>query len=296
MSQPHHGDVTVRRLEPADLTATEAVSAWTFDDADRRTRRVSDSEPKPRTADESAMWIERALHFLTHDPGGCWIAARDDDVIGFALSQNRGACWYLWTYGVAPGHQGNGVGAAMMAAVLAHADGRPGILFSTVHPGATRRYRLAGFELHPQMRPVGHVDRTGIPAVSGLRDGDADDIEWMDELDERRRGGGHGPDHELLLATEHLTVSRPPRPGYVYTRDDGGPTLLAADDTTTASDLLNDALAGTPGPTLVNCITAQNHWAIDVGLTARLDIGQEGYLALRGLAPPAPYLPSGHFL
>jgi hypothetical protein len=27
-----------------------------------------------------------------------------------------------------------------------------------------------------------------------------------------------------------------------------------------------------------------------------LDIGQEGYLARRGMAPPAPYLPSGHLL
>jgi hypothetical protein len=143
---------------------------------------------------------------------------------------------------------------------------------------------------------VGRVDRTGLPAVSGLRDGDGDDIEWMDELDVRRRGGGHGPDHELLLATQQLTVSRPPRPGYVYTRDDGRPSLLAADDTTTARDLLIDALAATTSPTLVNCITVQNHWAVDVGLTARLDLGQEGYLALRDMAPPAPYLPSGHFL
>jgi GNAT superfamily N-acetyltransferase len=289
-------DVAVRRLQPVDLAATEAVSAWTFDEADRGTRRVSEPEPTPRTAAESAAWIRRARHFLDHDPDGCWIAARADDVIGFALSQNRGACWFLWTYGVAPGHQGIGVGAALMDAVLAHAGGRAGMLSSTIHPGATRRYRLAGFELHPQMRMVGHVDRSGLPTVTGLTEGDADDIEWMDALDERRRGGGHGPDHELLLATQHLTVSRPPRAGYVYARDDGRPTLLAADDTATACDLLTDALARTTGATLVNCITADNHWAVDVGLTARLDIGQEGYLALRGMAPPAPYLPSGHFL
>src|SRR4051794_1023377 len=144
MSRVHHGDVDVRRLEPADVTAAEAVSARSFDDADRGNRRVGDPEPRPRTADESARWIERALHFLAHDPDGCWIATRHDDVIGFALSQNRGGCWYLWTYGVAPGHQGNGVRAALMAAVLVHADGRPGMFSSSVHPGATRRYRLAG--------------------------------------------------------------------------------------------------------------------------------------------------------
>jgi hypothetical protein len=37
----------VRLLEPADLAATEAVSARTFDDADRRTRRVSDPSRHP---------------------------------------------------------------------------------------------------------------------------------------------------------------------------------------------------------------------------------------------------------
>jgi hypothetical protein len=31
-------------------------------------------------------------------------------------------------------------------------------------------------------------------------------------------------------------------------------------------------------------------------MTARLDLHQEGYLALRGLAPPAPYLHHGVFL
>jgi GNAT superfamily N-acetyltransferase len=198
------GKITIRPLQLADVEATERVSDLTFVEADRRSRRVSDPEPEMRTADERAAWLERAAHFLAHDPGGCWIACRGDDVIGFALAQRRGGCWYLWTYGVLPGHQGHGVGAALMDTVLAHAEGLPGMLSSTIHPAATRRYRLAGFELHPQMRMVGEVDRTRLPAVADVVEGDTDDIEWMDELDVRRRGGGHGPDHELLLATHHL--------------------------------------------------------------------------------------------
>jgi hypothetical protein len=35
---------------------------------------------------------------------------------------------------------------------------------------------------------------------------------------------------------------------------------------------------------------------VDVGLAARLAIGQEGYLAVRGMKDPAPYLASRHFL
>jgi hypothetical protein len=113
---------------------------------------------------------------------------------------------------------------------------------------------LAGLPTSSRLRPSRPRRSTtpsGAPGGPANPGRDADDIEWMDQLDQRRRGGGHGPDHELLLATQYLTVSRPPRPGYVSTRDDGRPNLLAADDTTTAGDLLTDALARTSGPTLV---------------------------------------------
>jgi hypothetical protein len=170
-------------------------------------------------------------YLLAMDPDGCWVALDGKDVIGFAISQNRGALWYLATYGVLPEHQGMGVGRQLMDAVLAHAEARAGIFSSSVHPGATRRYRLAGFSLHPQMRMVG-VDG---PAGS------------------RSAGGGGRPW---------------PRPD----------------------------VAASEGETLVNCITTANQWAVDVGLGAGLDIGQEGYIALRGLPEPTPYLPSGHFL
>jgi hypothetical protein len=182
-----------------------------------------------------------------------------------------------------------------MDAVLAHADGRPGMFSSSVHPGATRRYRLAGFLLYPQMRMVGTVDRATLPAITGLREGTADDFEWMDALDIRLRGGGHGPDHAHMLGALRLMVTRA-RDGYVYLDEHGRAMLLAAGDEESASTLLWEALARTEGDTLVNCITTANHWAVDVGLAARLDIGQEGYLALRDLPEPAPYLASGHYL
>jgi hypothetical protein len=145
---------------------------------------------------------------------------------------------------------------------------------------------------------VGRVDRSTLPAISGLHDGQISDLEWMDQLDHSLRGAGHGPDHVYMLKSLRLVVSRAKdRPGYVYLDDTRGrPTLLAAADPDTAEKLLWDALASTHEDTLVNCITTANHWAVDVGLAARLDIGQEGYLAVRGMAEPTPYLASGHFL
>ena len=65
--------------------------------------------------------------------------------------------------------------------------------------------------------------------------------------------------------------------------------------TRSRSALLWAAVSSAQDDTLVNCITTGNPWAVDVGLAARLDIGQEGYLAVRGMADPAPYLASGHF-
>jgi GNAT superfamily N-acetyltransferase len=141
---------------------------------------------------------------------------------------------------VLPDRQGKGIGRRLMDAVLAHADDRRGMFSSTVHAGATRRYRLG------TLRLVG----------SRARD----------------------------------------RQGYAYIDDRGRAVLLAAAHPETAQNLLWEALASSRGDTLVNCITTANQWAVDVGLAARLDIGQEGYLAVRGMTDPAPYLASGHFL
>ncbi len=289
--------VQVRSLRAAEIAAVERTSDAVFVEADRLTRRVSDPEPAPRAASVSKQWIDRTHYFLDEDPAGCWVAADGEDVVGFAFAQNRGRFWFLWTYGVLPSYQGQGIGRRLMDVVLAHADGRPGMFSSSVHPGATRRYRLAGFLLYPQMRMVGTVDRSTLPAITGLREGGPDDFEWMDELDTRLRGDGHGPDHAFMLNTLRLVVSADrDRPGYVYLNENGRAMLLAAERPETAQDLLWEALASSRGNTLVNCITTANHWAVDVGLAARLDIGQEGYLALRGMPEPAPYLASGHFL
>jgi GNAT superfamily N-acetyltransferase len=284
-------------MRPDDVSAAERASAVTFLHEDRRSRRVSEPEPQPRTAQAAQRWIDRTRYLLTVDPGGCWVAADRDDVVGFALSQNRGPLWYLTTYGVLPAYQRRGIGKRLLDAVLAHADGRPGLFSSTGHPGAARCHRLAGFTLHPRMRMVGTVDRSTLPAVPGLREGRAEDLGWMDTQDVQLRGAGHGPDHLRMLDSLRLVVSADAgRPGYVFIDDRGRASLLAAADPEVAQRLLWEALASARGDTLVDCITTANHWAVDVGLAARLDIGQEGYLAVRAMPDPAPYLASDHFL
>jgi GNAT superfamily N-acetyltransferase len=284
--------VEIRPMDERDLPSAERASAAAFSSP------AHDGGSEGRDLGPvSARWMDRMRFYLDVDPGGCWVATASDAVIGFAISQNRGRLWYLATYGVVPQHRGIGIGRQLIQAVLEHAGGRPGMFSSTMHPAATRRYRIAGFSLHPQMRMTGKVDRSTLPAIGGLADGDADDFDWMNRLDLDLRGAGHGPDHPYMLGTLRLVVSRPPKHrGYVYLDDRGQPNLLAAANRRTARRLLWAAFSCSEGETLVNCITTANEWAVDVGLMARLDMGQEGYLGVRGMHPPSPYLASGHFL
>jgi hypothetical protein len=129
-----------------------------------------------------------------------------------------------------------------------------------------------------------------------VREGGPGDIELMDSLDRRTRGAAHGPDHGLLLSTFRLLVSDTSTgSGYAY-MSPGRLQLLAASNRRTAQRLLWAVLADCPGEAFVPHLTAANHWAIDVGLAARLELRQSGYLALRGMKPPAPYVHHGALL
>ncbi|MGW7459944.1 N-acetyltransferase family protein [Streptomyces sp. NPDC054797] len=131
----------IRPMRPEDLPRAERASKATFLMAEELNRRAVEPPAQPRPAKASAQWIDRMAFFLTVDPQGCWAAVDEheggEEVVGFALSQNRGRLWYLATYGVLPGRQGRGVSKGLMDAALTHAGDRPGPFISTVHPAAT---------------------------------------------------------------------------------------------------------------------------------------------------------------
>jgi hypothetical protein len=146
---------------------------------------------------------------------------------------------------------------------------------------------------------TGVVDRDAIPVVDRVREGSAGDRDLMDSVDRQTRGAAHGPDHEVLLEQLRLLVSeRRTGDGYAYVDDSGSPVLVAATSRRTASDLVWEALASSPpGATVsVRHVTAANEWAIDVGMAARLSLHQSGYLCLRGMRPPSPYIHHGSLL
>ena len=160
-----------------------------------------------------------------------------------------------------------------------------------------RIYRQAGFDLHPQMYLSGTVDRAAIPVVEKVREGTTADVELMDSLDRGARGAGHGVDHQLMLRTWPLLVSDSSTgTGYAYLDERGRLGLLAASNRRTATRLLWAALAEGPDQASVPHVTAANQWVLDVGFAARLELHQEGYLGVRGMKPPAPYVHNGALL
>jgi GNAT superfamily N-acetyltransferase len=253
-----------------------------------------------RTPLQQAQWRQRAAHLVATDPGGCWVADQDGVMLGFATSYRRDLTWFLATYAVQVGRQGQGIGRAVLDAALTHARGcLRGMLSASRDPKAFRRYRHAGFTMHPQMFLTGRVDRSAIPVVEHVRDGNESDFALLDSLDRRCRDAAHGPDHTVLLAQNRLVVlDRPSGSGYAYIGNGGRPAVVCATTRKVAGLLLWEAIASAPDDGLLTVphVTVANEWAIDVGLAAGLAVDTGGYLALRGMKPPAPYLHHGALL
>lgn len=282
-------------MTPGDVAPAEQISSEAFYQVDRRVFPRGWPDPERRSAEHSASWRRRTARFLDTDPGGCWVAVDDEGVVGFATSMVRERLWVLATFAVRPGAQGRGIGRQVLELASAYGAGCDrGLLSASDDPMALRRYHALGFALHPQLTFFGEVDESLIPGVSGLRDGTPDDRDWMDDLDRDLRGGPHGADHESLAEATRLVVAQD-RSGYAYTTP-RGPRLLAARDPDTATRLLWECLAGAEGEFELSHVTSANQWAVDVAMRARLPMYTRGHLAVRGMAPPAPYVHHGALL
>ncbi|NYG58064.1 putative N-acetyltransferase YhbS [Nocardioides daedukensis] len=294
------GELIIRQARDGDVMAMGALTAQSYLEVDRITRHSDWPEPQLRPPDRQSHWIARARHTIESDPAGCWVAEQDGEVVGCAISRTRELMWILASFAVRPDLQGQGIGAQLLQAAMHHGRGcLRGMFAASADPGAVRRYRLAGFSLHPQMFLTGTVDRSQLPVVERVREGSRGDIDLMDSIDRQTRGAAHLSDHDLLLAQYRLiVVDQASGSGYAYVDAHGAPALLAATTRRTASDLMWEALASSPPGAQISVrhITAANEWAIDVGMSAHLALHQDGYLCLRGMKPPSPYLHHGSLL
>lgn len=257
----------------------------------------------PEEPDENGAILLRSVvrHLARTDPSGCWLAMDDAGrPVGTALSTRREGTWGLSLLAVVPDAQGKGLGKALLARTLAYGRGcLRGLICGSRHPHAARAYRAAGFTLHPAMRLRGTVDHAGLePPEGAVVEGGPGQRDLMDSVDRRLRGGAHGPDHTEMLRHYQCIVSDDlAGSGYAYLLD-GRVELLAATSRRIAARLLTAALLSlAPGAAArIAHLTADQEWAVDVGLAAGLELTTAGYVCVRGMRPPAPYIPSGLFL
>ena len=288
------------RDDPADLEAARQVTAASVAALDERAGHPAG----PWSAARTESYRTRTAHLVRQDPGGCWVAEQSGRTVGVALALRREHTWLLSLLAVAPDAQNAGVGRLLLERTLEYGSGcLRGMICGSPDPRAARRYRKAGFTLYPAMSLHGTVDRAALPGGDGLGvfEGGAAQLDLLDSVDRRLRGAAHGPDHGYLLPRSTLlVVDGLTGSGYCYLdpADGNRPILLAATSRRIATFLLVQALTRCPENTEVTVghLTAEQEWAIDIGLAAGLAVRNEGYLCLRGMRPPSPYIPNGSLL
>jgi len=289
-------DVTIRPLLPADAPAARAAASTALDELYPATCRR-----RRRLAINAVSGLARVAHLQRTDPDGCWVAELDGEIIGTALGLIREDVWGFSLFGLLPAYQGLGIGTRLYAPALEYGAGaRGGIILSSSHPAAMRRYaRSPGFRLIPTVGLAGAWDPRRVPTGLRCRPGDlAADRQTIEAASRHVRGASHLRDLPTLLDRPDTILLVVAGDGFACVRD-GNVALLAARTAAAAADLLWGAIAsGTRGGTVViDFVTAENGWAIEVGLEAGLALSSCGPIFVRGeLGTLAPFVPNGAYL
>ena len=288
-------NILVRPMTAADADGVYRTSSQAIPATDEERQQVLN-----RSAEQVARRKERYQHFLKHDPEGAWVAVDGDRAAGVALALVREGVWVLSLFAVAEDYRDEGLGKTLLERALLYAEGcRGAMIASSTHPGAMRRYALAGFSLQPTLMASGKVRRESLPAGLRAREGTHTDLDLAARVDRTVRGAPHGPDLEFILRTGSrlLVAEGPEGSGYAVVWE-GSPGLLAATTPEAATDLLWSCLAESDGDDVeVHWITSTQNWALPVVLKAGLSLSPAGPICVRGeLGPLTPYLPSGPFL
>lgn len=288
--------VMIRPLRPEDAADAAATARTSLG------RLFPQPEASPEEeAIRAAGAVARITHLQATDPGGCWAAEHDGRVVGSALGLIREGVWGLSLLALLPEYQGLGIGTRLYEPALEYGAGeRGGIILSSTHPAAMRRYaRSPGFRLLPCVALCGTWDARRVPASLRSRPGDlATDAETIEAASQHVRSASHMRDLPTLLDRPGATLLVVEGEGFACLRE-GDVWLLAARSEAAAEDLLWGAMSsGPPGATFsFDFVTAENQWAIRVGLEAGLSISADGPVFVRGdVGPMAPYLPSGAYL
>jgi GNAT superfamily N-acetyltransferase len=241
-------------------------------------------------------WLERRFaQGIALDGAGSWVAEDDDGIAGIGLAHIREGIWVLTLLAVRPDAQSGGVGRELFDRCRAYGDGaRAWMVAASEDARGWRLYAGSGLRLLPTVEFDGQVRRERIPAVGGVRAGDREDLDFCVEVDRRVRGGGRRLDLELLLDVDaRLWLSDG---GYALSFPDRL-LMLAAGDEAEAEALLWTCLGDAADRYNACWISADQQWAVRVGLAAGIPLRPTGpYLVGGELGPLAPWIPHGAFL
>ena len=119
----------------------------------------------------------------------------------------------------------------------------------------------------------------------------------MDSIDRQVREAAHGPDHQLMQSIWRSIVSDTTTgSGYAYLDEEGAGGAAGGDQPAYGAAAAVGGAADGGAEQTIGHVTVANEWAVDIGMAARLDLHTSGYLALRGMKPPSPYVHNGALL
>jgi ribosomal protein S18 acetylase RimI-like enzyme len=244
-------------------------------------------------------WQERVAYPLATDPAGAFVAERDGRVIGVVEAIVRERLWCLSLLAVQPGIQSAGAGRALMERSLEYGgDADGGLIVASNDPRAMRLYAQSGFSLLPTLKAEGATDRRRLPRPDPrIREGDHQDLEALAEISREVRGAAHTSELEFALGRDGQLLRLGDR-GFAVARPGHSLWLLVARDEDAARALLWHGLerVGNTDRASVRWITAEQQWAIEVLVRARLGLSAYGALCVRGdVGPLRPFIPSGPF-
>ena len=184
-------------------------------------------------------------HLLTTDPERCFVAERDDRVVGFTAAIVRDDTWFFSMLFIDPDAQGQGIGGQLFERAVAGAPSRRLTITDSIQPISNALYARQGL-----------IPTTPILAFTGEpRMTKADDLEPIDAtpsmlvaLDRAAYGFDRAADHRYWGSRRSLTIwARGGDPiGYAYVAPDGSIGPLAGRDPTSSADTLRAELARMP--------------------------------------------------
>ena len=285
-------------MQARDVAVAQRLSDDAFFELDTRSYPRDWPAPERRTPAHVASWEARTQHFLEHDAGGCWVAEDASGVVGFATSFVRERAWCLATYAVRPDLQGHGVGRRLLDAAGGVRRALPDRAPLGIDRPAGRASLLA---LGVRAAPADVPPRPGRRRAGAARRRGTGWSRHRHRADGRHRPGPAG----------RRARARPRRPGGdgpAAGRGDGdGPRVRLHRRRPPRRPRRDrrghrpDAALGVPGRRRPGVRRAARDRRRTSGrstsaLTAGLTLAQSGYLGLRGMAPPAPYVHNGALL